>query len=233
MRWRAAAGRWPYWKVSASPGTRPDETSGFVLPGFGQSVDKIVERVWNGSCAELGTLSQGGVDYVRQTIAESKMQGIELSEGWLHVSKTDRARQVSDDADVLRSLGADIEVWPERLVRSKLKSDRYFQAIHFPTAFNIHPLNYAAGLCEACGRRRRADFRRDASAVDRSGRRAQTHRDREWPHPRRAYRAGRQCSSWWTDAGDCADADAGAHLRHRDEAARRRLCRKRSTIQAR
>ena len=122
--------------------------TGFVLPGFGQSADKIVERVGTDHARELWTLSQGGVDYVRQTIAESQMQGIEKSDGWLHVSKTDRAQQVSDDADLLRSLGADIEIWPERLVRSKLKSDRYFQAIHFPTAFNIHPLNYAAGLAK-------------------------------------------------------------------------------------
>ena len=122
--------------------------TGFVLPGFGQSADKIVERVGTDHARELWTLSQGGVDYVRQTIAESQMQGIGQSDGWLHVSKTDRARQVNDEADLLRSLGADIEVWPERLVRSKLKSDRYFQAIHFPTALNIHPLNYAAGLAK-------------------------------------------------------------------------------------
>jgi glycine/D-amino acid oxidase-like deaminating enzyme len=93
-------------------------------------------------------LSQGGVDYVRRTIAESKMQGIDQTEGWLHVSKTDRPRQAADEADLLRSLGADIEVWPERLVRSKLKSDRYFQAINYPTAINIHPLNYAFGLAK-------------------------------------------------------------------------------------
>lgn len=122
--------------------------TGFVLPGFGQSTDKIVERVGADHARELWALSQNGVDYVRQTIADSNMPGIEPSDGWLHVSKADRARQVSDDADLLRSLGADIEIWPENLVRAKLKSDRYFQAIHFPTAFNIHPLNYAAGLAK-------------------------------------------------------------------------------------
>ena len=122
--------------------------TGFVLPGFNQSADKIVERVGADHARELWGLSQNGVDYVRQTIVESGMPGIELSEGWLHVSKTDRPRQVGDDADLLRSLGADIEVWPEALVRAKLKSDSYFQAIHFPTAFNIHPLNYAAGLAK-------------------------------------------------------------------------------------
>lgn len=120
--------------------------TGFVLPGFNQSVDKIVERVGIDQARELWMLSQGGIEYIRQTIAESEMPGTEPSDGWLHVSKTDRAQEVGDEADLLRSLGADIEVWPERLVRAKLKSERYFQAIHFPTAFNIHPLNYAAGL---------------------------------------------------------------------------------------
>lgn len=122
--------------------------TGFVLPGFGQSADKIVERVGTDHARELWALSQSGVEYVRQTITESGMEGVDPSDGWLHVSKTDRARAISDEADLLRSLGADIEVWPANLVRAKLKSDRYFQAIHFPTAFNIHPLNYAAGLAK-------------------------------------------------------------------------------------
>ncbi len=120
--------------------------TGFVLPGFGQDIDKIIERVGPDHARELWMLSQSGVEYVRQTIAEGEMQGIEPSDGWLHVSKTDRVRQVTDEADLLRSLGADIEYWPESLVRSKLKSDRYFQAIHYPTAFNIHPVNYVVGL---------------------------------------------------------------------------------------
>lgn len=122
--------------------------TGFVLPGFGQSADKIVERVGTEHARELWMLSQGGVDYVRQVIVDSEMQGIEPSDGWLHVSKTDQADRIKDDADLLRSLGADIEYWPENLVRSKLKSDRYFPAIHFPTALNIHPLNYAMGLAK-------------------------------------------------------------------------------------
>jgi len=120
--------------------------TGFVLPGYGQDASTIVERVGLDHARELWALSQGGVDYVRQTIVENELPGIAPSDGWLHVSKTDRSREISDDADLLRSLGADIEFWPERLVRAKVKSERLFQAIHFPTALNIHPLNYAAGL---------------------------------------------------------------------------------------
>ena len=48
----------------------------------------------------------------------------------------------------LRGFGADIEVWPTNLVRTKVKSPYYFQAIHFPTAFNIHAYNYALALAQ-------------------------------------------------------------------------------------
>ena len=39
-------------------------------------------------------------------------------------------------------------------MRDVLKSDHYFNAIHFPRAFHLHPLNYALGLAalaEAAG----------------------------------------------------------------------------------
>jgi gamma-glutamylputrescine oxidase len=37
-------------------------------------------------------------------------------------------------------------------VRAVLRSDRYFHAIHYPRAINIHPLNYAFGLAAAAER---------------------------------------------------------------------------------
>lgn len=122
--------------------------TGFVLPGFAQDAQTIVERVGLDAARELWGLSQSGVDYVRETIADGAMQGMEQSEGWLHVSKTSRSAELRDETELLRNLGSDVEFWPESLVRSKLKCDNYFQAVHFPTAFNIHPLNYALGLAE-------------------------------------------------------------------------------------
>ncbi|MET0277908.1 MAG: FAD-dependent oxidoreductase [Pseudorhodoplanes sp.] len=122
--------------------------TGFVLPGFAQDAQTIVERVGMDAAREVWGLSQSGADYVRQAISDGKMQGMEQSEGWLHVSKTDRSNALRDQTELLRNLGADVEFWPERLVRSKLKSDTYFQAVHFPTAFAIHSLNYALGLAD-------------------------------------------------------------------------------------
>jgi glycine/D-amino acid oxidase-like deaminating enzyme len=122
--------------------------TGFVLPGFGQDSDRIVERVGLDAARELWALSQSGVDYVRETIADGDIEAMQQGDGWLHVSKIDRAAALQDHAELHRNLGADVEFWPASLVRSKLKSETYFQAVHFPTAFAIHPLNYALGLAE-------------------------------------------------------------------------------------
>lgn len=122
--------------------------TGFVLPGFGLDTDRIVERVGLDAARELWALSQSGVDYVRETIADGDMEAMQQGDGWLHVAKTDRGAALQDDAELHRNLGADVEFWPASLVRSKLKSETYFQAVHFPTAFAIHPLNYALGLAD-------------------------------------------------------------------------------------
>ena len=53
---------------------------------------------------------------------------------------------------MLGQLGCDVEYWPAERVRAFLRSERYFQAIHFPRAFSIHPLNYALVLAAAAER---------------------------------------------------------------------------------
>lgn len=120
--------------------------TGFVYPGFDQRPETLVERVGVDHARELWLLSQEGVDYVRRTAKDVNRSDLVQGEGWLQVSKIDRAGEISDAAELLRGLGSDIEFWPSNLVRAKVKSPYYFQAIHFPTAFNIHAYNYALGL---------------------------------------------------------------------------------------
>ncbi len=120
--------------------------TGFVRPGFYQRPETLVERVGVDHARELWLLSQDGVDFVRRTAGDIGGRDLVQGEGWLQVSKIDRASEMSDAAERLRSLGADVELWPAKLVRERVKSPHYFQAIHFPTAFNIHPYNYALGL---------------------------------------------------------------------------------------
>jgi gamma-glutamylputrescine oxidase len=123
---------------------------GFVSPGFAERIDAIVERVGPSRAKELWGLSQGGVDYIRRAIAESAMPGVDPHDGRLSVRRTDDEPALIEHAAMLRvDFGADVEAWPVDQVREVLRSPVYFQALHFPTAFHIHPLNYALGLAAA------------------------------------------------------------------------------------
>ncbi len=122
--------------------------SGFVLPGFHEEVDSIVERIGLDHAKHLYALSKHGVDYVRRTIAEIGMPGVEATPGWLHVSKTEDDDSVRRRVERLRWIGAEVEAWPTARVREALPNPCYFGALHYPNAFHIHPLNYALGLAE-------------------------------------------------------------------------------------
>jgi len=120
--------------------------TGFVLPGFHETIDNVVERVGLDHAKQLWALSEQGLDYVRRTIHETGMPGVDAVPGWLHVSKTDNADEIRREVERLRWIGAYVEAWPSARVREVLPNPRYFNALHFPGAIHIHPLNYALGL---------------------------------------------------------------------------------------
>jgi glycine/D-amino acid oxidase-like deaminating enzyme len=128
---------------------------GFVLPGYAVPIGDIIERVGRERAKELWALSEQGLKYVRTTIAEADMPGVHPRDGWLSVSKTDAAESLIATAQLLGGeFGAEVEGWATDRVRQTLKTNSYFNAIHFPRAFHVHPLNYALGLAalaEAAG----------------------------------------------------------------------------------
>jgi gamma-glutamylputrescine oxidase len=123
---------------------------GFVLPGFAESIERIISRVdWDHAQA-LWALSEMGLAYVRNTITETRMPGVAPIPGWVKVSKVDNGDEVQADLELYREkLGVEIEAWTTEQVREVLKSNHYFHALHLPHAFHIHALNYALGLAEA------------------------------------------------------------------------------------
>ena len=124
--------------------------TGFVLPGFQQDVDGMIERIGLDHTKRLWALSERGLAYVRSAIAENNMPGVEPADGWLHVSKTDDSGGESRAyVERLRWIGGEVEAWPAERVREVLPNPAYFSAVHYPTAFHIHPLNYALGLAAA------------------------------------------------------------------------------------
>jgi glycine/D-amino acid oxidase-like deaminating enzyme len=123
--------------------------TGFVLPGFAEDVRDIIERVGFDRTIELWALSEQGLDYVRRTIDETQMPGVDPVPGWLYVSKTDDSQGLRAHAERVRWTGGQVEFWPKERVREALPNERYFDALHVPNAFHIHPLNYTLGLADA------------------------------------------------------------------------------------
>jgi glycine/D-amino acid oxidase-like deaminating enzyme len=123
---------------------------GFVLPGFAESMERIVSRVGLDHAKALWSLSDMGLKYVSAAIAEARMPGVAPMAGWLKVSKVDNGDEVLAAVQLYgQELGADVEGWPTERVRDVLRTNHYFHAMHLPRAFHIHPLNYALGLAEA------------------------------------------------------------------------------------
>ena len=72
-------------------GAASGRNTGFVLPGFAEDVSDMIERVGLDHTKQLWALSEQGLAYVRRTIAETAMTGVDTVPGWLSVSKTDNA----------------------------------------------------------------------------------------------------------------------------------------------
>ena len=123
------------------------QNGGFVLPGFAAPASRVVERVGLAHAKELWALSQAGLDYVRATIGEIATPDIDPVDGWLNVAKLDDPARTAATLRLLgEDLGVEVEGWASERVREVLKTERYFDAVHFPGAFHMHPLNYALGL---------------------------------------------------------------------------------------
>ena len=122
---------------------------GFVLPGFNEDEERMVERIGLDHAKQLWALSEQGLAYVRRTIDELNMPAVDPVPGWLHISKSDDGKLNRARVERLRWIGANVEFWPTERVRSEFANPRYFSAVHFPTAFHINPLNYALGLADA------------------------------------------------------------------------------------
>jgi gamma-glutamylputrescine oxidase len=144
---------------------------GAVLPGFSAQIEKVIERIGLPATKVLWELSQSGVQYIRDGIADIDPAGIMEGSGCLDVFKTPQADRVQAKARFLeQEMGIAAETWPTERVRDVLRTTHYFEALHFPDAFQINPLAYAQGLADAAERAGVRIFENTpASAVDLAG----------------------------------------------------------------
>jgi gamma-glutamylputrescine oxidase len=123
--------------------------SGVVLPGFSAPAEKVVERIGIPATKALWELSQSGVQYIRDAIAEMGDIGVVEGDGWLDVLKWPDRDRVAARVRLLEEMGVEVEAWPTERVRDTLQTRHYFDAVHFPRGFHINPLVYAQRLADA------------------------------------------------------------------------------------
>jgi glycine/D-amino acid oxidase-like deaminating enzyme len=127
--------------------------SGLVMPGYPANIEKVVERIGLPATRALWALSEAGVRYVRDAIAEIGMSGVVQGYGWLDVSKVDEPETTRARARLLsEELGVEVQPWSLEQVRDVLRTNHYFSAVNHPHAFQINPLAYALALADSIER---------------------------------------------------------------------------------
>jgi glycine/D-amino acid oxidase-like deaminating enzyme len=126
---------------------------GTVMPGFNLPLSDLIERVGLENARELWALSKAGADYVRATATEELIPGIALSDGALRVSTVDLGRTLISRLQMLaEDFETEVEGWQVDRVRSTIRTNRYFQGIYYPKAFQVDGRKYVHGLADLARR---------------------------------------------------------------------------------
>ncbi len=124
--------------------------AGFVSPGFAADSRKLVRRLGRDHARSLYQLSRDALDLIRARIDRYQIDCGPLVPGWLRVACRDRPGALARKRDLLTEVfGLETEVWPRDRVREVLRSERYFDGLYDPSAFQFDPLSYSLGLARA------------------------------------------------------------------------------------
>ena len=119
---------------------------GFVSAGFAQRSGALIDKLGLDHARRLYAQSQRGVAIVGEAVDELA-PAVRMGSHKLTVSRTDQGAGFADRTRALADkLGAGFEPWQTARGREVLATARYHQAIHEPTSFHIHPLNFALAL---------------------------------------------------------------------------------------
>ena len=152
--WRCAAFAWSWSNAGAVAWGASGRNGGFVGAGYAERSGALIDRLGLDHARRLYAQSQRGVAIVGDAIDAMARPGIRMGSGKLTVSRTDQGGHFADRTRALAGqLGASFEPWATAEVRAVLATERYHQAIHDPTSFHIHPLNFALALAADIERR--------------------------------------------------------------------------------
>jgi gamma-glutamylputrescine oxidase len=118
---------------------------GFVSNGFALGIDDVATQVGADAARGLYALSKLGTEYVRGEVAATDKMG----DGWMVAVRHNDGGGLHRYGEGLASgFGEEMQLLSVVETRVRLNSERYFQGVHFPKAFHIHPLRYALSLAD-------------------------------------------------------------------------------------
>ena len=116
---------------------------GFVSPGFATGSDDIARMAGKEVATKLFHLSAEGVEFIRDTIRDLKIEGADVQPGIISVLRYDDGASLKAYREhLLKDYNYELDYLDTGQVRALLKSERYFQGLRNPRAFHMHPLNY-------------------------------------------------------------------------------------------
>jgi gamma-glutamylputrescine oxidase len=118
---------------------------GFVSNGFALGMDDVVKRVGTDAARALYDLSKRGTEFVRtENPAANKM-----GDGLIFTSRHNDGGGLQTYGEALQgNYGEKVIHLSPAKTRERLVTPRYFNSLHFPNAFHIHPLRYCLALAE-------------------------------------------------------------------------------------
>ncbi|MGC1430073.1 MAG: FAD-binding oxidoreductase [Albidovulum sp.] len=120
---------------------------GIVSPAFSGGDEAIRARVGPEAAKTLHKLSIEGVERLRATITDLKIDGAMIGQGLLSLRRFDRADDLKIHADEFaREFGYEMQYLDRAALSDHLESKRYFHALNDPQSFHIHPLNTLRGI---------------------------------------------------------------------------------------
>ncbi|MCV2873109.1 FAD-binding oxidoreductase [Defluviimonas sp. WL0050] len=120
---------------------------GIVSPAFSGGDEAIRARVGSKAARELHRLSIEGVERLRATIADLKIDGAVTGEGLFSLRRFDRADDLKRHAEEFdRDFGYEMRYLDRTALADHLVSGRYHHALYDPRSFHIHPLNTLRGI---------------------------------------------------------------------------------------
>ncbi len=120
---------------------------GFVFGGFSLDNAALIAQLGKPRARQLYQLTLDAVALIRQRIRHYHIECDANDDGVLLANWFDDDRVLQQQRKfMLREFDVDWQPWSREQTREKLKTERYFGALHETNAFHFHPLKYAQGI---------------------------------------------------------------------------------------